>query len=66
VLGLYIQELKATRDMFAKQLQALKAQVTSLKKDLEIVRQSIKIINNKLTSLKAKANKDNRVKLLKA
>lgn len=35
--------------MFAKQLQASKARVTSLGKDLETARQSIKIINNELT-----------------
>jgi chromosome segregation ATPase len=66
VLGSYIQELKATRDMSAKQLQASKARVTGLEKDLETARQSIKIIDNELTGLKAKANRDDRVRLLKA
>jgi hypothetical protein len=59
VSGSYIQELKATRDTSAKQLQASKARVTGLEKDLETARQSIKI-------MKAKANGDERVRLLKA
>jgi chromosome segregation ATPase len=59
VSGSYIQELKATIDMSAKQLQASRARVTGLEKDLETARQSIKII-------KAEANGDKRVRLLKA
>jgi chromosome segregation ATPase len=59
-------DLKATRDMSKQQLQASKARVTGLEKDLETARQSIKIINDELTSLKAEANGDERVRLLKA
>jgi hypothetical protein len=66
VLGLYIQELKAVRDMSKKQLEASKARVRGLEKDLEMARHNTKIIDNELTGLKAKANGDERVRLLKA
>jgi len=66
VSGLYIRELKATRDMSEKQLEASKARVRGLEKDLETARQSTKIMDDELTGLKAEANGDERVRLLKA
>ena len=52
--------------MSEKQLQALKARVIGLEKDLETARQSMKIMDDELIGLKAKANRDERVRLLKA